>query len=61
MNHDPAGCQRPICRLCDVYSEGYAVGKAKAHFELRHHDHDMDAGCGCEPCKTTRIVRARGR
>ena len=58
-HHDPAGCQRPICPECDAYGAGYSAGKSKAHFEVRNLDHDLDAGCGCEPCKTARIVRAR--
>ena len=42
-----------------TFREGYSVGKAKTHFELRNLDHDPAVGCGCEPCKTARIVRAR--
>ena len=57
--HDPAGCQLPECRRCADFFEGYSVGKAKTHFELRNLDHDPAVGCGCEPCKTARIVRAR--
>ena len=59
--HDPTRCSCPDCRLCDVYHAGYAAGKAKAHFELRALDHDPAAGCGCEPCKTARIVTAWDR
>ena len=35
FRHDPARCNCPDCRLCDVYHAGYAAGKAKAHFEPR--------------------------
>ena len=59
MPHDVARCQRPICPECDAFAEGWSAGKAKAHFEVRDLDHDPDAGCGCDPCKTIRIVRAR--
>ena len=27
--------------------------------ECDAYNHDLAAGCGCEPCKTARIVRAR--
>ena len=42
---------------CGCYVEGYDAGKGKAHSEVRMvqragHSHD----CGCEPCKTVRIV-----
>ena len=59
MPHDVARCQRPICPECDAFNYGYAVGKSKAHFEVRSLDHDLAAGCGCEPCKITRAARAR--
>lgn len=40
-----------------AYQAGYADGKAKVHFELRHAiaDHDVQR-CGCEPCITSRQV-----
>ena len=58
-HHEPAGCQLPGCGRCADFNEGYTAGKGKAHFEVRDLDHDPDAGCGCDPCKTIRIVRAR--
>ena len=61
ITHDLARCSCTDCQLCDVYHAGYAAGKVKAHFELRALDHDPAAGCGCEPCKTARIVTARDR
>ena len=36
---------------------GGAASPQHRHLE----DHDPAAGCGCEPCKTARIVTARGR
>ena len=57
--HDPALCQSPVCSWYDAFNYGYAVGKAKAHFELRSLDHDHAAVYGGEPCKTTRVVTAR--
>ena len=57
--HDPALCQSPVCSWCDAFNYGYAVGKAKAHFELRSLDHDPAAVYGGEPCKTTRVVTTR--
>ena len=57
--HDPARCQLPSCGRCDDFGAGYSAGKAKAHFEVRSLDHDLAAGCGCEPCKITRAARAR--
>ena len=57
--HDPVLCQSPVCSWCDAFNYGYAVGKAKAHFELRSLDHDPAAVYGGEPCKTTRVVTAR--
>ena len=39
------------------YLRGYAAGKEKAHFEVRNIlDAGHDAGCGCEPCVTVRIL-----
>ena len=46
--HDPALCQSPVCSWCDAFNYGYAVGKAKAHFELRSLDHDPAAVWGGE-------------
>ena len=57
--HDPVLCQSPVCSWCDAFNYGYAVGKAKAHFELRSLDHDPATVYGGEPCKTTRVVTAR--
>ena len=37
------------------YGEGYAAGKNKAHFEVRK-TADHASGCGCEPCKTRRVI-----
>lgn len=53
---------RPVCDCpepCACYAEGYALGKDKAHFEIRTVlDSNHTASCGCEPCKTVReIVR----
>ena len=39
------------------YGTGFSVGKAKAHFEVRHWspgEHSSD--CGCEVCKTVQTV-----
>ena len=39
------------------YGTGFSVGKAKAHFEVRHWspgEHSND--CGCEVCKTVQTV-----
>ena len=42
---------------CVCYGAGYVAGKAKAHFELRHHVRANHAGgCGCEPCRTLRAI-----
>ena len=39
------------------YGQGYAHGKDKAHFEVRHLAGDNHAkDCGCEPCITARAV-----
>ena len=46
--HDPVLCQSPVCSWCDAFNYGYAVGKAKAHFELRSLDHDPAAVWGGE-------------
>ena len=35
MVHDFAACQEPICQLCEAYAIGYAIGKEKAHLEIR--------------------------
>ena len=44
---------------CPCYGAGYAAGKNKAHFELRHHlDANHAARCGCEPCRTLREIVA---
>ena len=54
------GEDRPVCDCpepCACYAEGYALGKEKAHFEIRavlNSSHDVD--CLCEPCKTVREV-----
>ena len=50
---DPALCQSPVCSWCDAFNYGYAVGKAKAHFELRSLGHD--------PAASTEASRARPR
>ena len=43
----------------DAYGQGYAAGKDKAHFEIRHHlGAEHAASCGCEPCITVRAVLA---
>ena len=57
--HDPVLCQSPVCSWCDAFNYGSAVGKAKAHFELRSLDHDPAAVYGGELCKTTHVVTAR--
>ena len=56
--HDTAGCSAPSCPLCEAYGDGYAVGKAKAHNETRAQalDDTHGEGCGCQPCRTVRIV-----
>ena len=42
---------------CGCYGQGYAHGKDKAHFEVRHLAGDNHAkDCGCEPCITARAV-----
>ena len=42
---------------CPCFGQGYAAGKDKAHFELRHHTEAGHAGgCGCEPCRTLRAI-----
>ena len=44
---------------CACYGAGYAAGKDKAHFELRHHVRANHAArCGCEPCRTLREIVA---
>ena len=50
-----------IGELCEAaWGEGYAAGKDKAHFEVRHLDPDDHAkGCGCEPCQTIRAIMQR--
>ena len=55
MLHDPAGCDLPVCQLCDAYGDGYSVGKRRAFEDVRavldgHHG----PGCGCEPCRLIR-------
>ena len=55
-----------VCGISDwlrhdhgAYGVGYAAGKAKAHDELRvgfWRGHGL--GCGCEPCRTVRSVKA---
>ena len=55
--HDPVLCDLPVCARCDAYGDGYAAGKAKAHFELRLWETAAHApGCGCEPCETVRVI-----
>ena len=51
--HDPVLCQSPVCSWCDAFNYGHAVGKAKAHFELRSLDRD--------PLRSTETSRARPR
>lgn len=46
---------------CACYVEGYAQGKDKAHFEVRaildsHGASSHADDCGCEPCKTVRMI-----
>ena len=54
---------RPVCDCpepCGCYTEGYAHGKEKAHFEVRTVlDSNHADSCGCEPCKTVREVLRR--
>ena len=41
------------------YGQGYADGKAKAHFEMRvGYWRGHDRRCGCEVCQTYRAVKA---
>ena len=35
FKHNYAGCQDPICVLCEAYGDGYTAGKEKAYFEVR--------------------------
>lgn len=50
MPHEPGD-------YAGAYGRGYAAGKEKAHFDVRHILDDGHANdCGCEPCKTVRIV-----
>ena len=42
---------------CPCFGEGYAAGKDKAFFEVRHLDGHA-AGCGCDPCRV--IARVLG-
>ena len=49
--HDYAGCQNPICALCDAYGDGYTAGKEMAYFEVRNwHPQQHAPSCGCNPC-----------
>ena len=54
---------QPVCDCpepCACYAEGYALGKEKAHFEIRVLlDSNHAARCGCEPCKTVREILRR--
>ena len=55
------GTKMPADNETPEYGQGYAHGKDKAHFEVRHiagANHARD--CGCEPCITARAV-LRGR
>ena len=55
--HEPADCELAVCDRCDSYGDGYAAGKAAAHFETRVWElgaHALD--CGCRPCETIRQV-----
>ena len=51
--HSVCDCPEP----CACYTEGYSLGKEKAHFEVRTVlDSNHADNCGCEPCKTVREV-----
>lgn len=57
LRHDPALCPLLAGGRCDDYGDGYAAGKAKAHFELRSWELGEHAPtCGCDPCQTVRVV-----
>ena len=43
---------------CRCYGLAYARGKDKAHWEVCHTRDGHPADCGCEPCKTARVVIA---
>ena len=36
FTHNYAGCQEPVCALCDAYGDGYTAGKEMAYFEVRN-------------------------
>ena len=60
--HDYAGCQNPICALCDAYGDGYTAGKEMAYFEVRNwHPQQHAPSCGCNPCTAARSVLAEAR
>ena len=43
--------------MSEDYGQGYAAGKAKAHFEIRTlHGAGHVEGCNCEPCITVAVV-----
>ena len=55
--HDYAGCQAPVCALCDAYGDGYSAGKEKAYFDVRNwHPRQHAPSCGCNPCMAARSV-----
>ena len=58
--HDYAGCQNPICALCDAYGDGYTAGKKMAYFEVRNwHPQQHAPSCGCNPCMAAWSVLSR--
>ena len=54
-----ADAEGPVCdcpESCGCYTEGYAVGKEKAYFEIEMalQDESHAAGCSCRPCQIKR-------
>ena len=54
---------RPVCDCpepCACHAVGVALGKDKAHFEVRMVlDSNHADSCGCEPCITVRKILRR--
>ncbi len=61
IDHNYAGCEEPLCEMCESYSAGYVDGKSKALFEASTQTADHAAGCGCNPCQAVaeRLSRRR--
>ena len=57
--HDTAACDDPTCTWCAAHGAGYAAGKDKTHEELRGGSWRLHvACCGCESCRTVKLIAA---